>query len=65
MGPAVAISMLFTIAAALTLGPAILTIGSIFGLFDPKRLVKAHLYRRIGAAWCAGRCPSWRPAPPS
>ncbi|KMO83659.1 RND family transporter [Mycolicibacterium chlorophenolicum] len=50
MGPAVAISMLFTIAAALTLGPAILTIGSIFGLFDPKRLVKAHLYRRIGAS---------------
>jgi RND superfamily putative drug exporter len=50
MGPAVAISMLFTIAAALTLGPAILTVGSIFGLFDPKRLVKAHLYRRIGAS---------------
>ncbi|MGH3641630.1 MAG: RND family transporter, partial [Mycobacterium sp.] len=50
MGPAVAISMLFTIAAALTLGPAILTVGSLFGLFDPKRLVKAHLYRRIGAS---------------
>ena len=50
MGPAVAISMLFTIAAALTLGPAILTVGSIFGLFDPKRMVKAHLYRRIGAS---------------
>jgi len=50
MGPAVAISMLFTIAAALTLGPAILTAGSLFGLFDPKRMVKAHLYRRIGAS---------------
>ena len=37
MGPAVAISMLFTIAAALTLGPAMLTVGSLFGLFDPKR----------------------------
>ena len=36
MGPAVAISMLFTIAAALTLGPAILTVGSLFGLFDPQ-----------------------------
>ena len=50
MGPAVAISMLLTVAAALTLGPALLTVGSLFGLFDPKRMVKAHLYRRIGAS---------------
>jgi putative drug exporter of the RND superfamily len=50
MGPAVAIGMLFTIAAALTLGPALLTVGSLFGLFDPRRLVKGHLYRRIGAS---------------
>ena len=48
--PAVAISMLFTIAAALTLGPALLTVGSLFGLFDPRRLVTAHLCRRIGAS---------------
>jgi RND superfamily putative drug exporter len=50
MGPAVAIAMLFTIAAALTLGPAILTVGSLFGLFDPKQKAKAQLYRRIGAS---------------
>ncbi|SRX92802.1 hypothetical protein MSP7336_01028 [Mycobacterium shimoidei] len=50
MGPAVAISMLFTIAAALTLGPAILTVGSAFGLFDPRQQAKATLYRRIGAS---------------
>ncbi|MCU1701101.1 MAG: hypothetical protein JWR34_7164 [Mycobacterium sp.] len=50
MGPAVAIAMLFTIAAALTLGPAILTAGSLFGLFDPKRMVRGHLYRRIAAS---------------
>ena len=50
MGPAVAISMLFTIAAALTLGPAFLAVGSLFGMFDPKRAVKGHLYRRIGAS---------------
>jgi RND superfamily putative drug exporter len=50
MGPAVAITMLFTIAAALTLGPAFLTAGSLFGMFDPKRAVKGHLYRRIGAS---------------
>lgn len=50
MGPAVAIAMLFTITAALTLGPALLTVGSLFGLFDPKRLVRGHLYRRIAAS---------------
>ncbi|OBJ41419.1 hypothetical protein A5621_09450 [Mycobacterium colombiense] len=50
MGPAVAISMLFTISAALTLGPAFLTVGSLFGLFDPKSKAKAHLYRRIGTS---------------
>jgi RND superfamily putative drug exporter len=50
MGPAVAIAMLLTISAALTLGPAILTVGSLFGLFDPKRLVRGHLYRRIAAS---------------
>lgn len=50
MGPAVAIGMLLTIAAALTLGPALLTVGSLFGLFDPRRAVKARLYRRIGAS---------------
>ncbi|BBY07392.1 putative membrane protein, MmpL [Mycobacterium noviomagense] len=50
MGPAVAIAMLFTIAAALTLGPAILTVGSLFGLFDPRQKAKATLYRRIGAS---------------
>ncbi|WP_231989664.1 RND family transporter [Mycobacterium sp. 852002-51057_SCH5723018] len=50
MGPAVAIAMLFTIAAALTLGPAFLTVGSLFGLFDPRGKAKAHLYRRIGTS---------------
>jgi putative drug exporter of the RND superfamily len=50
MGPAVAIVMLFTISAALTLGPAFLTVGSLFGLFDPKSKAKAHLYRRIGTS---------------
>ncbi|MGH3966836.1 MAG: MMPL family transporter, partial [Mycobacterium sp.] len=50
MGPAVGIAMLFTITAALTLGPALLTVGSLFGLFDPRRTAKAHLYRRIGTS---------------
>src|SRR6201998_3622548 len=50
MGPAVAISMLFTISAALTLGPALLTLGSLFGLFDPRGVAKGTLYRRIGTS---------------
>lgn len=50
MGPAVAISMLLTITGALTLGPAMLSVGSLFGLFDPKKKVKARLYRRIGTS---------------
>jgi len=50
MGPAVAISMLFTIAAALTLAPALLTLGTLFGLFDPKQVRRGRLYRRIGAS---------------
>lgn len=50
MGPAVGIAMLFTISAALTLGPALLTVGSLLGLFDPRRAAKAHLYRRIGTS---------------
>ncbi|WP_046301494.1 RND family transporter [Mycobacterium sp. UM_Kg27] len=50
MGPAVAISMVLTVVGALTLGPAILCVGSLFGLFDPKRTVKARLYRRIATS---------------
>ena len=50
MGPAVAIAMLFTIAMALTLAPALLTLGSIFGLYEPKTKEKGTLYRRIGAS---------------
>ncbi|MDH6243498.1 RND family transporter [Mycobacterium sp. OTB74] len=50
MGPAVAVSMLLTICGALTIGPALLSAGSLFGLFDPKQAVRATLYRRIGTA---------------
>ena len=65
MGPAVAISMLFTIAAALTLGPAILTVGSLFGLFDPKRTgAGGTCTGGSRPAWCGGRCRSSRPAAP-
>lgn len=50
MGPAVAISMVLTVVGALTLAPAILSVGSLFGLFDPRRTAKARLYRRIATS---------------
>ncbi|OBK87913.1 hypothetical protein A5649_16760 [Mycolicibacter heraklionensis] len=50
MGPAVALSMVLTVIGALTLGPAILSVGSLIGLFDPRQQVKARLYRRIATS---------------
>lgn len=50
MGPGVAITMLITIVEALTLAPALLAVGSVFGLYEPRRPIKGHLYRRIGAS---------------
>ncbi|OBH20597.1 hypothetical protein A5694_15940 [Mycolicibacter sinensis] len=50
MGPAVAISMVLTVLGALTLGPAVLSVGSLIGLFDPRQQVKARLYRRIATS---------------
>ena len=45
-----AIAMVVVVAAALSLGPAILTIASRFGLFDPKRTITTRRWRRIGTA---------------
>jgi putative drug exporter of the RND superfamily len=38
------------VAAALTLAPAVLTVGSHFGLFDPKVKARTRGWRRIGTA---------------
>lgn len=40
--------MLLAVVVALTLGPAVLAIGSRFGVFDPKRMIKIRGWRRIG-----------------
>ncbi len=48
LGIPCAVGMLAAVAVALTLGPAVLTIGSRFGLFDPKRLIKVRGWRRVG-----------------
>jgi RND superfamily putative drug exporter len=45
-----AIGMLVAVAAALTMAPALLTICSRFGLFDPKRALKTRGWRRVGTA---------------
>ncbi len=50
LGIPAAIGVLVTLVAALTLGPAVLTIGSRFGLLEPKRNPRAPRWRRIGTA---------------
>ncbi|MBV9350210.1 MAG: MMPL family transporter [Mycobacterium sp.] len=50
LGLPAAIGILVALVASLTLGPAILTIGSVFGLFDPKRAMQTRGWRRIGTA---------------
>jgi RND superfamily putative drug exporter len=50
LGVPLAIGMLVAVAAALTMAPALLTVCSRFGLFDPKRTTQVRGWRRIGAA---------------
>src|SRR6266436_10184750 len=50
LGIPLAIGMLVAVFAALTMAPALLTICSRFGLFEPKRKMKTRGWRRIGTA---------------
>ena len=50
MGAPVAIGMLVVVLAGLTLGPAVIFVGSKFGLFERKRAVRGRLWRRVGTA---------------
>ena len=50
LGIPAAIGVLVALVAALTLAPAVLTIGRHFGLFDPKRAMRTRGWRRIGTA---------------
>jgi putative drug exporter of the RND superfamily len=50
MGAPVAIGMLVVVAAGLTLGPAVVFLGSRFGLFESKRAARGRLWRRVGTA---------------
>ncbi|BBY90571.1 membrane protein [Mycobacterium gallinarum] len=48
LGVPCAVGTLVAVAAALTLGPAVVAIGSRFGLFEPKRSIKSRGWRRLG-----------------
>jgi putative drug exporter of the RND superfamily len=50
LGVPCAVGILVAVAVALTLVPAVLTVGSRFGLFDPKRKITDRGWRRIGTA---------------
>ncbi len=50
LGIPAALGILVALFAALTLGPAILTLGAMAGIFDPKRAIRTRGWRRIGTA---------------
>jgi putative drug exporter of the RND superfamily len=50
MGAPVAIGMLVVVLAGLTLGPAVVFLGSKFGRFERKQSRRSHLWRRVGTA---------------
>ena len=57
LGIPLAIGMVVAVLVALTLGPAIITVASRFGLLEPKRAMRIRFWRRIGAAIV--RWPGW------
>ena len=80
LGIPLAIGMLVAVAAALTMAPALLTICSRFGLFDPKRTTQVRAAgaasvrrgavagpdpRRVGGARARSACWRCRPTSPS
>ncbi|WAJ47663.1 RND family transporter [Mycobacterium sp. Aquia_216] len=50
LGVPCGVGIVVTTAVALTLGPAVLAVGSRFGLFEPKRLIQVGRWRRIGTS---------------
>ncbi|ORW91874.1 hypothetical protein AWB92_17020 [Mycobacterium sp. IEC1808] len=50
LGIPAALGILVALFASLTLGPAVLTLGSALGMFDPKRVMRTRGWRRIGTA---------------
>ncbi len=50
LGIPAGIGVLVTLVASLTLTPAVITMGSAIGLFDPKRAMRTRGWRRVGTA---------------
>ncbi|MGB6149891.1 RND family transporter [Mycolicibacter algericus] len=50
LGIPCAVGMVVSVFAALTLGPAIITVGSRFGLFEPKRKMSTRGWRQLATA---------------
>ncbi|MBB3606918.1 RND superfamily putative drug exporter [Mycolicibacterium sp. BK556] len=50
LGIPCAVGIMVAVAVALTLVPAVIAVGSRFGLFEPKRTARAFGWRRIGTA---------------
>jgi RND superfamily putative drug exporter len=50
LGIPAAIGIVVALLASLTLGPAVLTLGSAIGVFEPKRAMRTRGWRRIGTA---------------
>jgi RND superfamily putative drug exporter len=57
LGIPLAVGMTVAVLVALTLGPAIITVASRFGLLEPKRAMRIRFWRRLGAA--VVRWPGW------
>ncbi|WP_082964917.1 RND family transporter [Mycobacterium sp. ACS1612] len=57
LGVPLAVGMVVGVFAALTLGPALITVASRFGLLEPKRAMRIRFWRRLGAAIV--RWPGW------
>ncbi|MCV7346287.1 RND family transporter [Mycolicibacterium rhodesiae] len=50
LGVPLAVGMVVAVVSALTLGAAIVTVASRFGLLEPKRAMRIRFWRRLGAA---------------
>ena len=50
LGVPLFIGMLVVVAAALTLGPAVVTVASYLGALEPKRAMRVRFWRRLGTA---------------
>ncbi len=50
LGVPLAVGMTVAVVVALTLGPAVITVASRFGLLEPKRAMRIRGWRKIGAA---------------